>query len=131
MAQFRVYVAAPMADVHIREIQTDIRHWLADVIARDMRILAAEDTGYMKTHIVVEDDARRVRVLGAGIPPNRDAPIYVEFGTRPHRIPNAFGWGITVMHPGTQAQPFMRPAAYRKRVIPPWVVHARASMANR
>jgi hypothetical protein len=117
--------------VHIAAIERNIRHWLADEIARDIRVLAPVDTGYMKTHVVVVLDATRVRVLGAGIPPNKDAPVYVEYGTRPHDIPNAFGWGITVRHPGTRAQPFIRPAAYRKRPIPPWVIHARASAADR
>lgn len=27
---------------------------------------------------------------------------YLEFGTYPHLIPNAFGRGITVLHPGSQ-----------------------------
>lgn len=27
---------------------------------------------------------------------------YLEYGTQPHLIPNAFGRGITVLHPGSQ-----------------------------
>lgn len=27
---------------------------------------------------------------------------YLEYGTAPHLIPNAFGLGITVMHPGSK-----------------------------
>lgn len=129
---FRVYVESPLADVHVDAIQADLRAWLADAVATDARRYAPRDTGFLKTHgIVVSPDNRRVTAIGAGMPPNEDAPAYVEFGTRPHPIPNAFGLGITVQHPGTEAQPFLRPAAYRKRAIPPWVVHSRASLADR
>lgn len=128
---FRVYVESPLADVHIDAIQHDLRHWLAGEVRKDAIKFAPFDTGYLKTHIEVQDDARRVVATGAGIPPNEDAPAYVEFGTRAHDIPNAFGLGFTVHHPGTDPQPFLRPAAYRKRAIPPWVVHARASLADR
>lgn len=33
-----------------------------------------------------------------------------EHGAEPHWIPNAFGLGITVLHPGNPAQPYIRPA---------------------
>lgn len=36
---------------------------------------------------------------------------YVEEGTAgPYPIPNAFGWGITVMHPGNTPRPYLGPA---------------------
>jgi len=127
----KVYVPAPTAQAHIDAIQSELRHWLAEEVAHDARRYAPIDTGYLSTHIVVSDDATRVVALGAGLPPNADAPAYVEYGTRPHPIPNAFGWGITVHHPGTEAQPYLRPAAYKRRRIPPWVVKARASLADR
>lgn len=41
----------------------------------------------------------------------------VEQGSAPHEIPNAFGSGTTVMHPGGPAQPYLRPAAYRQRPL--------------
>ena len=129
---FRVYVPAPTAQAHIDAIQDDLREWLAGAVAKDARRYAPRDTGYLKTHgIQVTHDNHRVTAIGAGMPPNADAPAYVEYGTRAHDIPNAFGYGITVRHPGTEAQPFLRPAAYRKRRIPPWVVKARASQADR
>lgn len=127
----RAYVESPNAQIRIDEIRSDLRHWLADVVAKDARRFAPRDTGYLKTHILVVEDARRVVATGAGMPPNADAPAYVEFGTRAHNIPNAFGWGVTVRHPGTHPQPYLRPAAYRRRAIPPWVVQARASQADR
>jgi hypothetical protein len=129
---FRVYVESPLADVHVDAIEADLRKWLADAVATDARRYAPRDTGFLKHHgIVVAPDNRRVTAIGAGMPPNADAPAYVEYGTRPHPIPNAFGLGITVQHPGTDAQPFLRPAAYRNRAIPPWVVKARANLADR
>lgn len=106
----RIYIPAASAEIHIAEVNSKLRDWLADAVARDVRIFAPVDTGYMKTHVVVEDDSHKVHVLGAGIPPNKDAPVYVEYGTQ--QTPN---------HSATPAQPFMRPAAYRRRAIPPWV----------
>jgi hypothetical protein len=48
-----------------------------------------------------------------------DAPYAaaVEQGSSPHEIPNAWGTGRTVMHPGGKPQPYLRPAAYRQRVL--------------
>ena len=127
----RIYVEAPDAQIHIDGIRDDLRRWLAGEVASDARRFAPQDTGYLSTHIWPRDDGHRVVASGAGMPPNADAPAYVEFGTRPHPIPNAFGLGITVMHPGTDPQPYLRPAAYRRRKIPPSVVRARASWADR
>lgn len=134
-------ITDPMAQVHIDEICDQIREWLAQEVARDARRFAPEDTGYLMTHIRVQDGGRRVVALGAGLPPNADAPAYVEFGTRPHSIDShgdyplrsktGQAFGRHVNHPGTAPQPFMRPAAYRKRRIPPWVVQARANLAPR
>lgn len=51
----------------------------------------------------------------------------VEYGSRPHEIRSHGPWslrsdegeyfGRVVHHPGTPAQPFMRPALYRKRAL--------------
>lgn len=127
----RVYVPAPTAQAHIDAINEQLRHWLAEQVAKDASRYAPVDTGYLSTHIVVERDSTRVVAKGAGRPPNEDAPVYVEYGTQPHYIRNAFGFGITVLHPGTKAQPYLRPAAYKRRRIPPWVVKARANLADR
>lgn len=127
----KAYVESPDAQVRIDEINDQLREWLAGVVAKDARRFAPRDTGYLKSHIVISPDNRRITALGAGRPPNKEAPAYVEYGTRAHDIPNAFGWGITVHHPGTHPQPYLRPAAYRRRAIPPWVVQARASLADR
>ncbi len=53
---------------------------------------------------------------------------HVEYGTRPHTIRSHGPWslhnaetgeyfGRVVHHPGTQAQPFMRPAMFRRRKL--------------
>lgn len=120
----KLYVEVPSFEaVRMQRIDAELRAWLAAAIAKDARRYAPRDTGYLKAHIFPTHGNHRVTALGAGTPPDEDVPAYVEFGTRPHLIPNAFGLGITVWHPGTEAQPFLRPAAYTKRRIPPWVIH--------
>lgn len=42
-----------------------------------------------------------------------------ETGAAPHPIPNAFGSGQTVMHPGNAPQPFIRPALTKLRGLIP------------
>jgi len=126
-----IYVESPLAQVHIDGIRDDLREWLAKEIAADARRYAPVDTGYLSTHIWPNHDSSRVIASGAGMPPNADAPAYVEYGTRPHDIPNAFGWGFTAHHPGTQPQPYLRPAAYTRRVIPPSAVHSISNRAPR
>jgi HK97 gp10 family phage protein len=60
---------------------------------------------------------------------NAEHAIYVEYGTRPHTITvngpvflkskksGTIGWRYlgTIRHPGTKAQPFMRPAARKEK----------------
>lgn len=42
-----------------------------------------------------------------------------ETGAVPHPIPNAFGSGETVMHPGNSPQPFIRPALTKLQPLLP------------
>lgn len=42
-----------------------------------------------------------------------------ELGAGPHEIPNAFGSGHPVMHPGNAPQPYLRPALERLRPLIP------------
>lgn len=106
----------------MQRIDAHLRAWLARAVAKDARRYAPRDTGYLKTHIFPTHGDHRVTAMGAGMPPDEDVPAYVEFGTRPHDIPNAFGLGFTAHHPGTEPQPFLRPAAYTRRAIPAWVI---------
>lgn len=67
--------------------------------------LAPVDTGALKNSIGVD-----VSGLSFEAGPTAFYGDFVEQGTAPHLIPNAFGWGITVHHPGTPAEPYLAPA---------------------
>jgi hypothetical protein len=69
--------------------------------------------------------ARSVQVRGNRVYVTAPHWHFVEYGTRPHRIfakaGSALWWPGArhpvkmVRHPGTKAQPFIRPAAYKQR----------------
>lgn len=85
--------------------------WGHDVQA-DAQTGAPVDTGNLKNSISTDitDDG-----LGFEVGPTAEYGDYVEQGTHgPYPIENAFGWGITVMHPGEPAQPYMGPAFDRR-----------------
>lgn len=42
-----------------------------------------------------------------------------ELGAGPHIIPNAFGRGLPVLHPGNAPQPYIRPALQKLRPLIP------------
>lgn len=90
------------------------------------------------------DDARRACPYDSGdlhdsIEPERITPTHgrvwvgtdhwaaTEYGSMPHEIRSTGPWplrddagnvfGRVVQHPGTPAQPFMRPALYRRRTL--------------
>lgn len=76
-------------------------------IAGTAQTLAPVDTGDLKNSIGADVDS-----LHAVIGPTVEYGGWVEEGTEgPYPIPNAFGWGITVMHPGNDPQPYLGPAA--------------------
>lgn len=90
---------------------------LTRAIAEDMRRDCAVDTG---------DLLRSIRQLGNQIWVGTDHWSFVEYGTRPHIIQSHGNYplrnrktgqvfGRLVHHPGTQAQPFIRPNFYRYR----------------
>lgn len=97
----------------------------AEAVADDARDLAAVDTGEMKSTIHIRYLSGRVRHVHVGT----DHWQFVEYGTSPHVITpkdKKALWGPTmptshpvarVNHPGAEAQPFMRPATYKKRAI--------------
>jgi len=88
----------------------------------DARRYAPVDTGNLRDSIHVEHEAPgRSRIAAYA-----DYAAEVEYGTRPHVIePNtkeALAWpGMVggpykkVHHPGTEAQPYLRPAVYKRR----------------
>ena len=77
----------------------------ANLVLNDAVTTVAVDKGQLKQSLVkvVKPDKATIGTPVSHTP-------HVEFGTRPHTIPNAFGKGITVNHPGTKAQPFLLPA---------------------
>lgn len=94
---------------------------VAVAIETDAKTICPLKTGELKNSIDHE-----VRGLTARIGTNSGYGLYVELGTNPHviRATNATVlanketgqvFGPVVHHPGTKAQPFLRPALYRKR----------------
>lgn len=91
---------------------------VAAEIEADIRRNAPVDTGEL---------VRSIRRRGTTITIEADHWHFVEYGTRPHiirpRVKRALWWPDadhpvkSVYHPGTKAQPFIRPAATRQRTL--------------
>lgn len=77
-------------------------------IARDAVRFAPRDTNELADSITAHPAEGIVRA-GAG------HAAAQEMGASPHPIPNAFGSGQTVQHPGNVEQPYLRPALYQNR----------------
>jgi hypothetical protein len=96
-------------------------HGVADRIADDMRHAVPVDTGRLRSTI----KARHMR-LKSKIWIGTTYWAHVEYGTRPHEIRSHGNYplrnprtgqvfGRRVWHPGTSAQPYIRPSVYRVR----------------
>lgn len=95
---------------------------VAREIEADIRRNAPVDTGEL---------VRSIRRHGTTITIEAEHWHFVEYGTRPHiirpRSKRALWWPSAdhpvkqVYHPGTKAQPFIRPAATRQRRLRPGV----------
>lgn len=94
----------------IQVVATRVRNNFLDDCKPDAERLAPVDTGDLYLSIDVDHGAGQ---LVARVP----HAAAVEMGSAPHDIPNAFGRGVTVHHPGGPAQPYLRPAVYRTRVL--------------
>lgn len=89
----------------------------ANYIKADMEARAPVRTGRMRQSIEI-----KVMNEGVRIGPTTDYAAYVEYGTKPHeirpknkkalrfRMGNTLVFAKKVNHPGTKAQPFVRPA---------------------
>lgn len=89
----------------------------AQYIKQDMESRVPVRTGKLKQSISIQVNTDSV-VIG----PHTDYAAYVEFGTKPHEIrpkngktlawrgPNGMVYAKVVHHPGTRAQPYVRPA---------------------
>jgi HK97 gp10 family phage protein len=70
------------------------------------QVNAPVDTGALKNSITTS-----IEGLAFEVGPEVAYGGWVETGTSgPYPIPNAFGWGITVMHPGNSPEPYLGPA---------------------
>lgn len=91
---------------------------VANFILTEMEVRVPVDTGELRRSLAIT-----VLSDGVRIGPNTPYAAYVEFGTRPHQIkPKSSGgtlaftvngrkiYAKVVNHPGTKAQPFVRPA---------------------
>lgn len=79
-------------------------------VAAHAQVNAPVRTGALRSSIgmdiTVDDEG-----IGFEVGPTVEYGDYVEQGTHgPYLIPNAFGLGITVEHPGEAAQPYLGPA---------------------
>lgn len=97
---------------------------LAEAVAEDARRLAPVDQGDLQESIEVVPVSWDTALVGSDL----DYAAAVELGARPHTIrvkraktlANAETgqvFGPVVHHPGTPAQPYLRPALYRERAL--------------
>lgn len=94
----------PLADTAVTKMGYDV--------VRDATILAPKDTTALAQSIGAD-----FGFLSFEAGPTVEYGAWVEEGTDgPYEIPNAFGWGITVIHPGNRPQPYMAPAFDRNLV---------------
>lgn len=107
MASVRVEPYEPGLD-EIRAIATRVRNNVLDDSKADAERFAPVDSGDLFLSIDADHATGRLYA-------NTDYAAAVELGSEPHEIPNAWGTGRTVMHPGGPAQPYLRPAVYQQR----------------
>lgn len=109
----------PAGMVHVRFLARDKAENVADAIARDARRRCPIDTGELEGTI---------HAVGTRVYVGTDYWQSVEYGSRPHIIRSHGNYplrnretgevfGRVVRHPGTPAQPFMRPALYQRRPL--------------
>jgi hypothetical protein len=94
----------PLADQAVTKMGFDV--------VRDSAILAPKDTGDLANSVGVD-----FGFLSFEAGPTVEYGGWVEEGTDgPYEIPNAWGRGITVIHPGNRPQPYMAPAFDRNLI---------------
>ncbi len=89
----------------------------ANELLTNMEVLVPVDAGHLRDSLMVKVEPGRI-IIG----PTADYAPFVEFGTKPHKISAKNKKALTffvngkkvtvrsVNHPGTRAQPFVRPA---------------------
>lgn len=111
----------PSASAHVDEAISD---WLADIgdrILADAKAFVPVDTGRLQASLTSEVQGKTLRVGSRDVNYATD----VEMGTAPHVItprnkkalywPGAAHPVAYVNHPGTRAQPYLRPALFQRR----------------
>lgn len=109
------------ADAHFTEAAHAFLHTLGDAIRDDAHDLVAKKSHRLADSLTHEVEALTVYVGSTDV----DYSTYVELGTRPHEIrprtkkalywPGAQHPVAKVDHPGTQPQPYLRPALLQPR----------------
>jgi phage gpG-like protein len=103
-----------------REVETNLLRPLAESVMRDAKRLCPVDTGHLSESITYEIVSWDEAIVGTDM----DYAASVEFGSQPHTIRTRNAkvltdgkkvFGTVVHHPGTPAQPYLRPALYRER----------------
>jgi len=107
-------------EAHLAPAIDDLMGQLGGMIQQDAREFAPKKTGALAASIRYEVNSGILRV-GSDL----DLALWMEEGTRPHVIrpknakalfwPGAEHPYALVNHPGTMAQPFLRPALWIKR----------------
>jgi Bacteriophage HK97-gp10, putative tail-component len=110
-------VLRPDGIVKIRALGRRYREATAEDVAKDARRRVPVDSGELRSTIMA---------VGSTVRVGTDYWASVEYGSRPHIIQShgdyplrnretGQAFGRLVHHPGTPAQPFMRPALYQRR----------------
>jgi hypothetical protein len=107
-------------DAHLGIAEDELLDHLGGLIKADAREFAPKDSGALAASIDHEVSDQVLRVGS-----NLDRALWMEEGTKPHVIrpknakalfwPGAEHPYALVNHPGTLAQPFLRPALWIKR----------------
>ncbi|MFB7111729.1 HK97 gp10 family phage protein [Streptomyces sp. NPDC056291] len=121
--QLKKWTLDPAFPKHLADIVDDMLEKVGDDILADAKRYAPVRTGHLKQSLVAEVEDGELRVGSVGC----DYAMDVEFGTAPHiiepRTKKALSWpGAAhpvnrVLHPGTRAHPYLRPALYTQRAV--------------
>jgi hypothetical protein len=105
---------------HIEGAAADFLEKIAGEVEDDAKAICPVDTGKLRESIEHEVDGMTARIGS-----NVSYALYVEEGTSPHIIRAKNGGALfwpgadhpvaVVHHPGTRAEPYLKPALYRAR----------------
>lgn len=102
---------------HLADDLRDVEHRVVPAVAAEVGRGALRVEGLAKVRVPVDTGALANSItsdidsLSYEVGPEANYGGFVEEGTTgPYPIDNAFGWGITVWHPGISPQPYLGPA---------------------